>query len=103
MFMEYELVNDNSSMKGVGNKITKVMGKGTIILKFDLRVGKSMTHKLRNVLHLPTARNCLLLISKLMEIGGYTEFTNKKMNLKAKNGRIIGIGELDHGLYTLKA
>lgn len=67
MFKEYIPVTDGSGVKGVGNLTTKVTGRGTVVLRFDLRAGKSATHKLKNVLHLPMAGICLLSISKLAE------------------------------------
>lgn len=94
---------DNASVKGVGNTVTKIAGKGTVTLKFDLRQGRSNIHKLKNVLHLPTAGNCFLSISKLAESRGYAEFANKTMSLKAKGGKVIGTGQIDHDLYILKA
>lgn len=94
---------DNTSVKGVGNTITKIAGWGTIVLRFDLRAGRSTSHKLKNVLHLPTAGNCLLSILKLVESGGYAEFIGKQMSLKVKGGKVLGTGQLDHGLYILKA
>lgn len=53
MFTDYQEISDETRVKGIGSTISRVVGKGTIHLEFDIGMGKPIIHKLRDVLHLP--------------------------------------------------
>ena len=54
LFHEYTALTNDSVVCGVGNT-AKVLGKGSIKLKFDLGSEKPVIHTLTNVLHIPSA------------------------------------------------
>ena len=51
LFHEYAALTNDSVVRGVGNT-AKVVGKGSIKLKFDLGSKKPVVHTLTNVLHI---------------------------------------------------
>ena len=103
MFSDYVPISDNYGVRGVGNTVTKVAGRGTIKLTFDIGHEKTLTHVLKNVLHLPNATNCLLSISKFAQTNGTANFSKEQVQLLDKEGNLIGTGKMEGGLYFLKA
>ena len=103
MFFDYSALSDDSVVCGVGTN-AKVVGKGTIKLRFNLGSGKSIVHTLTNVLHIPSAPSCLLSIPKFTEsLNGNVQFGKGIVRLHKSNGTLIGTGHKINGLYLLKA
>ena len=89
-------------MKGVGPEEVAVEGRGTVNLKFEFD-GKMFNHQLRDVLHVPTAPNCLLSLSRFDDTGGKLETGNGICWLKSKSSAVIGKGYKHQRLYLLAA
>jgi hypothetical protein len=73
-----------------------------VLVDFALN-GKTICHKLHDVLHMPGALNCLLSVPRIDEAQGHVEFSNGGCTLKDKRGNTIGKGSLFDRLYILKA
>jgi hypothetical protein len=99
-FIDYTPLKD-STIKGLGNPVT-AHGCRMVLVDFALN-GKTICHKLRDVLHMPGAPNCLLSVSCIDEAQGHVEFSNGGCTLKDKRGNTIGKGSLFDRLYILKA
>ena len=78
------------------------LGYGSLSLDFRVS-GKTLTHKLKNVLYIPEAPNCLLSVSQLDENDGKIIFHKRKCQLENKEGNIIGHGQMKGRLYLLDA
>ncbi|RXW15701.1 hypothetical protein EST38_g10157 [Candolleomyces aberdarensis] len=90
----------NATVQGVGLNAAIVEGTGSISLNF--KVGdKTITHALKEVLYVPGAPNCLLLLSCFDEGGGKVAFGDGKCVLRDKDGRIGGTGRKTDRLYQL--
>jgi len=100
-FTEYHPLK-NSTIQGVGGDHVMAHGRGTVLVNFSIN-GKTVRHQLRDVLHVPEAPNCLLLISRLDENGGHVEFKDAKCILKDKKNNVIGLGRRTSRLYLLEA
>src|SRR5271163_3384612 len=87
MFIDYEPPT-TQSIHGTGGKV-QVKGRGNVTLNFRVN-GRTITHKLQNVLHAPNAANCLLSVSCLDQAGGRIEFANGTCRIVHKSGQIIG-------------
>ena len=88
-------------VRGIG---TPAIALGYGSLSLDFRVsGKTLTHKLKNVLYIPEAPNCLLSVSRLDENDGKIIFHKRKCQLENKEGNIIGHGQMKGRLYLLDA
>ena len=77
-------------------------GCGTVNLKFRIN-GKTINHRLQNVLHAPSASNCLLSVSCLDQADGQVEFGEDACTLINKTGQKIGVGRKVNRLYFLDA
>ena len=91
-----------TTLKGVGPEEVAVEGRGTVNLKFEFD-GKMFNHQLRDVLHVPTAPNCLLSLSRFDDTGGKLETGNGICWLKSKSSAVIGKGYKHQRLYLLAA
>ncbi len=67
MFKEYSPLSD-SSVGGIAKEPAKAIGRGTVILPFEIN-GRTITHTLTEVLHVPEAPNCLLSSSRFDDKG----------------------------------
>ena len=56
---------------------------------------------LSNVLHVPLANACLLSISKFTESNGTAQFRKGQVNLLQADGKLLGVGKGENGLYVL--
>ena len=102
LFHEYTALTNDSVVCGVGNT-AKVLGKGSIKLKFDLGSEKSVIHTLTNVLHIPGAPSCLLSIPRFTDsVDGHTIFRKNKVLLFSHKNILLGTGEMVKGLYHMK-
>ena len=88
-------------VRGIGTPAS-ALGFGSLSLDFRVS-GKTLTHKLKNVLYIPEAPNCLLSVSRLDENDGRIIFHNRKCQLENKEGNIIGHGGMKGRLYLLDA
>jgi len=83
---------------------TPAIALGYGSLSIDFRVSsKTLTHKLKNVLYILEAPNCLLSVSRLDENDGKVIFHHRKCQLENKEGSIIGHGQMKGHLYLLDA
>jgi hypothetical protein len=78
------------------------LGYRTLSLAFRVS-GKTLIHKLQNVLFIPEAPNCLLSVSRLDENDEKVTFHRRKCVLESKEGTIIGYGHMKGRLYLLDA
>ena len=92
----------NATIDGIGpaaaiaNRIRSV--------RVNFRVGNNViVHALRNVLYVPEAPNCLMLLSRFDEGGGTVNFGNGRCVLKDKAGKEVGTGRKTDWLYLLDA
>ena len=99
-FIDYIPLKD-STIKGLGNPVT-AHGCRTVLVDFIIN-GKTIRHKLHDVLHMPGAPNCLLSVPRIDKAQGHVEFRNRECILKDKKGNIIGKGNLFNRLYILEA
>jgi hypothetical protein len=86
-------------VRGIGTPAT-ALGYGTAEIIFKVK-GKAITHKLKNILYIPEAPNCLLSVSRFDEMGGRIIFHRKQCFLEDKGGDIIGYGQMRGRLYLL--
>jgi hypothetical protein len=100
IFINYQPID--STVKGVGNSPTKVIGFGSINLKFDVN-GKTICHMLHNVLHIPNAANGLVSVTHYTTSGGRAEFLKDHCLLHDEKGQIVGKGVEKGKLYLLLA
>ncbi|KAJ3499572.1 hypothetical protein NLJ89_g10085 [Agrocybe chaxingu] len=91
----------NSSVQGVGTAAITA-GRGTVMVNFSVN-GKTLRHQLRDVLHVPEAPNCLYLVSRLDESGGFAELKQGMATIRSKDGKVVGVGQKKDRLYVLKA
>ena len=99
-FKEYKPID--GTISGIGNSPVRVIGRGTVVLIFDVN-GKSIPHTLSDVLHVPDAANCLVSVSRHDAAGHTAEFCDSGCTLKDKSGRVVGKGQLKNRLYLLFA
>ena len=88
-------------VRGIGTPAT-ALGFGNLCLDFKVS-GQTLTHKLKNVLYILEAPNCLLSVSRLDENHGKVIFHKQKCQLENKEGNIIGHGQMKGRLYLLDA
>ena len=74
-FRNFEKIS--GSIEGVGSNPVKVLGRGTVVVNFDLGT-KTVKHTLTDVLYIPDAANCLLSVSRIDETGGHVVFKQGK-------------------------
>ncbi|KAF9538360.1 hypothetical protein CPC08DRAFT_600673, partial [Agrocybe pediades] len=74
----------------------------TVLVNFMVD-GKTITHRLREVLHIPDAANCLLSGTQIDDAGGEFSGGNGRCTLKDKSGNVIGTGVKRGRLYLLNA
>jgi Pol polyprotein len=77
---------------GIGTPAT-ALGFGSLSLDFRVS-GKTLTHKLKNILYIPKAMNCLLSVSQLDKNNGKFIFHKRKCQLEDKKGNTIGYGQM---------
>lgn len=100
-FIDYRPLKD-MTIQGIGPEAAVAEGIGSIDLNF--KVGNDIiTHRIKDVLHVPKAPNCLLSLSRFDEGGGEVEFGKGKCVLKGKDGKVVGIGRKINRLYELDA
>jgi hypothetical protein len=73
-------------------------GMAEIIFKVK---GKAITHKLKNILYILEAPNCLLSVSCFNRMDGRIIFHQKQCFLEGKGGDIIGYRQMHGRLYLL--
>ena len=73
-----------------------------VVVKFSVK-GKIIQHQLCDVLHIPDASNCLLLISQLDDSGGHVDFQKGGCCLFDAKNQVIGEGQKVNRLYQLYA
>lgn len=96
-----EFSQHNGSVKGIGSEVES-HGRGTVLI--NLKVGDQiLQHRLRNVLYIPSAPNCLMSTGRFDQSGGFSVFGNGKCILKDAKGRTVGEGVLKGLLYVLNA
>jgi transposase InsO family protein len=100
-FTEY-YPTPGATLKGVGPGEVAVEGRGIVNLRFEVD-GKILNHQLRNTLHVPSAPNCLLSLSRFDEAGGRSETGGGTCWLKDRDGKIVGKGYKHNRLYLLAA
>ncbi|KIJ42164.1 hypothetical protein M422DRAFT_81072, partial [Sphaerobolus stellatus SS14] len=100
-FVDYKILN-GATVKGIGAQPVPAVGRGSVIVKFTVD-GNEKKLQLRDVLHVPSAPNCLLSISRLDNGGGKAEFSNGGCQLRNKNGEIFATGKNVNNLYLLDA
>ena len=93
IFSSYEEALPGSVVRGGGNTVVKVAGRGTVRLKFKLGKDNYIRHTLSNVLHVPLANACLLSISKFTESNGTAQFRKGQVNLLQADGKLLGVGK----------
>ena len=102
LFHDYAALTNDSVVRGVGNT-AKVVGKGSIKLKFDLGSEKSIIHTLTSVLHIPSAPSCLLSIPRFTDsVDGHAIFRKNKVLLFSDKNILLGTGEMVKGLYHMR-
>ena len=92
----------NSTVKGIGKEPASAAGRGTITITFDVE-GQEIRHRMKDVLYVPEAPNCLLSVSRFEEAGGSIVFENGECSLRTKDGRLVGCGTRQGRLYLLNA
>ncbi|KAJ3501876.1 hypothetical protein NMY22_g18774 [Coprinellus aureogranulatus] len=100
-FLDYTPLT-GATIKGVGPELAVVNGIGSVIVNF--KVGdKTITHKMKDMLHVPGAPNCLVCLSCYDNGGGDVHFKDGCCILSDKAGNIVRQGwKADH-LYRLNA
>ena len=84
---------------GIGTPAS-ALGFGNLSLEFRVS-GNTQIHKLKNVLYILEAPNCLLSVSWLDENNGKVTSHKQRCQLENKEGNIIGHGQLKGHLYLL--
>ena len=83
----------NATVKGVGPDLAVVNGIGLVMVNFAIAVGdKTITHTLKDVLHMPKVPNCLLSLSHYDDRGGAVHFKNGQCVLKNREEVTVGQG-----------
>ena len=100
-FIDYQTLT-NSTVKGIGKEPASAAGRGTIAMEFDVE-GKKIQHRMKDVIYVPEAPNCLLSVSRFEEAGGSIVFKDGKCSLRTRNGRLVGCGTRKGRLYLLDA
>ena len=100
-FIDYFPLHD-STIAGIGPVPANAVGKGTVLVNMSVN-GNTIPHRLRDVLYVPDAPNCLLSGARFDEGGGEFIGGNGKCTLKEKSGRIVGEGTKTGRLYLLNA
>ena len=99
LFTDYTPLQ-NSSVAGIGPTPANAVGRGTVIIDFSEN-GRTIPHRLKEVLHVPDAPNCLISGARIDEAGGSFSGGNGKCVIKDKSGSIIGRGTKMGRLYLL--
>ena len=76
-------------LNGVSDKGTAVTGRGTVKIKFEFD-GKQFIHQLHDMLYVPKAPNCLLLLSQINDGGGSVDFKDGICWIKVKGIELLG-------------
>jgi hypothetical protein len=100
MFDTYKEVSETVS--GVGKSAAKIVSRGTVNLECLVN-GKTIIHRLTDVLHVPEAPHCLLSNSRFDQAGGRVLTGSGRTTFTDKSGRILAAGKLVNGLYQLYA
>ena len=100
-FAEYHALT-NLTVKGIGKLPAKALGRGTMTIDFKVE-GKTIQHRVKDVLYVPEAPNCLVSVSRFEEAGGSVVFKNGKCFLLTKDNRLVGRGTRRGRLYYLDA
>jgi hypothetical protein len=100
-FTDYTPLN-NATVKGVGPDLAIVNGIGSVMVNFAVG-DKTITHTLKDVLHVPKVPNCLLSLSCYDDGGGVVHFKDGQCVLKNKAGMTVGQGSKSDQLYKLDA
>ncbi|KAF8285293.1 hypothetical protein DL93DRAFT_2069451, partial [Clavulina sp. PMI_390] len=77
-------------------------GVGTVTLLATVN-GKSSRVLLKDVVHMPSALNCLLSIRKFDDAGGSAQFKSKNVNIFGADGKIVLQGQAHNRIYRLNA
>src|SRR5258705_8863121 len=101
IFINYH-PSQNATIRGIGLTPVPVLGQGTVELKFTV-AGKTITHQLLNVSHVPSAPNCLMSQGCFDENGGQVETHGGKCYLKNRTGQVVSEGHMVNHLYLLEA
>ena len=70
-----------------------------MVVNFSVE-GKIIQHQLHDILHIPDAPNCLLLISQLNDSGGHVDFQKGGCRLFDAKNQIIGEEQKVNRLYA---
>ena len=65
--------------------------------------GRTFQHRMKDVLYVPEAENCLLSVSRFEEAGGAILFKDGKCFLRTKDDRLVSCGRRRGRLYHLDA
>jgi hypothetical protein len=90
----------NSTITGIGPTPATAIGKGTVMVHMSIN-RQTIPHRLRDVLHVPNAPNCLLSATRFDDAGGKFEGGNGKCLLKDKTNNIVAEGIRVGRLYLL--
>ena len=90
----------NSTITGIGPTPASALGKGTVMVHMSVN-GQTIPHRLRDVLHVPSAPNCLLSAARFDDAGGKFEGGDGRCFLKNKTSNIIAEGTRIGRLYLL--
>ena len=100
-FIDYQVLT-NATVKGIGKEPASAAGRGTVMIEFNVD-GKKFQHRMRDVLHVPEAPNCLLSVARFEESGGTVYFKKGKCYLHTKNDQLVGHGARRDRLYLMDA
>ncbi|KAG2135863.1 uncharacterized protein EDB93DRAFT_1092040 [Suillus bovinus] len=75
---------NGGTINGISNVPVKALGRGSVKIKTRVK-DKQIIVQLRDVLHVPTAVNNLISISRLNEQGGRARFDNGQVTLLNQN------------------
>jgi hypothetical protein len=98
---DYKVLTD-ATVQGIGKTPAQAVGRGTITVNFTVN-GQTISHRLREVLYIPEARNSLLSISRFDESGGDITFKAGTHRLSDKNKGLVRTGLKSGRLYLLDA
>ena len=76
-FTDYQVLT-NATVKGIGKEPASAAGRGTVMIEFNVD-GKKFQHRMKDVLHVPEAPNCLLSVARFEESGGTVYFKKGKV------------------------